>query len=197
MPKVVDHEQRRREIVDALWRVIQRDGLAAASVRTVAAESGWSAGSLRHYFATQDELRMLAMTSLLERATERIEGTGRQVRDLDSLARWVCEALPVDPLRRAESEVWLAMAAAAATDPGMRDVLDDAFTGMRRMCDSAVRFADQLRGGGLALDAETERLHALVDGLAVHGTRHPDRMPPARLRAAVRDHLGELVSRPR
>ena len=35
---MVDHEQRRRDIAHAMWRVIARDGLAAASRLTLATE---------------------------------------------------------------------------------------------------------------------------------------------------------------
>ena len=48
MPKIVDHETRREEIAEALWRVVRRDGVRAASVRTIAAEAGWSPGAVRY-----------------------------------------------------------------------------------------------------------------------------------------------------
>jgi Uncharacterized protein conserved in bacteria len=56
VPKVVDPAERRRELAEAVWRVIRRDGLEQASVRNVAREADLSMGSLRHYFATQSEL---------------------------------------------------------------------------------------------------------------------------------------------
>ena len=72
MPKVVDHEQRRRELAHAVWRVIRRQGVDQASVRTVALEAGWSPGALRHYFATQSELLAFAMRLVVERIEGRI-----------------------------------------------------------------------------------------------------------------------------
>ena len=50
MPIVVDPEERRRDLAEAVWRVVRRDGLERASVREVAREAGVSMGSLRHYF---------------------------------------------------------------------------------------------------------------------------------------------------
>ncbi len=61
MPKIVDHDARREEIAQALWRVVRRDGIRAASVRTIAAEAGWSAGAVRYYFPDQDGLLSFAM----------------------------------------------------------------------------------------------------------------------------------------
>jgi TetR/AcrR family transcriptional repressor of bet genes len=64
MPKVVDHQARRREIVDALFRVAVRDGLAAASIRTIAKEAGVPAPRVQYYFPTKAALFDGAMTQL-------------------------------------------------------------------------------------------------------------------------------------
>src|ERR1700733_4556889 len=40
----------RRELADAACRVIARNGLAGTTLALVAEESGWSIGSIRHYF---------------------------------------------------------------------------------------------------------------------------------------------------
>jgi len=73
MPKIVDHAARREEIAEALWRVVRRDGIRAASVRTIAAEAGWSAGAVRYYFPDQDGLLSFAMDLVSRRVTERVE----------------------------------------------------------------------------------------------------------------------------
>ena len=60
MPKVVDHEERRGEVAAAVWRIVSRDGLEAATVRRVAAETGMSTSVVSHYFAGKDDLLRLA-----------------------------------------------------------------------------------------------------------------------------------------
>ena len=40
MPKIVDHEARRAELAEAVWRLASRDGLEAVTLRGVAAEAG-------------------------------------------------------------------------------------------------------------------------------------------------------------
>lgn len=52
MPKVVDPQARRDALSRALWKVVQRDGIGAVSVRSVAAEANCSPSALRHYFPT-------------------------------------------------------------------------------------------------------------------------------------------------
>jgi AcrR family transcriptional regulator len=90
MPKEVDHLARRRELADAACAVIARNGMAATTLADVAAESGWSIGSIRHYFPGKDELVASALWRVGERVDDRIRrhtadgmtmnGTGRRGR---------------------------------------------------------------------------------------------------------------------
>ena len=199
VPKVVDHQQRRDEITDALWRVVRRDGVAAASVRTVAAEAGWSTGAIRHYFSSQDELMAFAMTTLNERARarvqERIAGVDPGSFDPDAVVEVLGEVLPLDAQRKAESEVWLALLASARTDERLRALADEAHRSLRGLCEGIVRHITADGDQEVDLVLETDRLHGLVDGLAVHGTMYPRQMPRTRLRAAVRAHITDLGGR--
>jgi Bacterial regulatory proteins, tetR family len=42
MPKKIDHEERREELVRAVWRVIVDRGVDEATMREIARESGYS-----------------------------------------------------------------------------------------------------------------------------------------------------------
>ena len=86
MPKVVDHEQRRRELGHAVWRVIRRDGVERASVRAVAEEvvqDAFVEGEARVHGAApgleEFDLAGLHVTAQ-SRETERVIG---HVRDAD------------------------------------------------------------------------------------------------------------------
>jgi AcrR family transcriptional regulator len=52
----MDPEERRARIVDACLAVMLRKGIAATTVRDVAAEMGSSPGLVHHYFGSMDEL---------------------------------------------------------------------------------------------------------------------------------------------
>jgi hypothetical protein len=45
-------------------------------------------------------------------------------------------------------------------------------------------------------ELEAGRLHALVDGLAVHATMHSAKLPPAQVVAILARHLDSLEPRP-
>ncbi len=173
MPKVVDREQRREELAAALWRLVVREGIEAASLRRVAAEAGWSTGSLRHYFTTHSELLAFAMELVVQRVTERV-GRLRPSQDpRETAARVLHEVLPLDAERHAEMQVWLAFTARSLVEPDLRELRDEAHTGLRTLCATAVG----LLGG---TDADAERVHALIDGLALHAVLDPATTTPER-----------------
>jgi AcrR family transcriptional regulator len=198
MPKVVDHERRRRELGHAVWRVIHRDGVDHASVRTVAEEAGWSPGALRHYFASQSELLAFAMGLVVERIESRIAALGRAADPRRAVEQVLYELLPLDDERRAENEVWLAFTARALIDPELRVQHAEVHDALHRACASAVETlaAAGRANAGTATALQTERLHALTDGLAVHTALRPDLMAPEHIVAVVRLHLEALENEP-
>ena len=56
MPRKVDWDERRAALAEAVWRTIQRHGIAHTSIRNIAEESGWTRGVLQLYFRDKDEL---------------------------------------------------------------------------------------------------------------------------------------------
>lgn len=163
MPKVVDHAERRRELAEAVWRVIARDGVAEISIRTVAAESGWSSGALRHYFATRDQLLAFACELVIERASERIRGLDPPGGLREQVGAVLAQTLPLDAERHTEASIMFSFLALGLGDPRLAQVQQLHFAAMAELCRHLVR---QLIGTGH--EAAGRRLHALVDGLAVH-----------------------------
>ena len=195
MPKMVDVDARRTELAEAVWRVILRDGLDRASVRNVAREAGLSMGSLRHYFGSQTELLAFAMRLVTERA-------GRRIRALDlssagprlAVERVLREVLPLDAERRAEAEVWLALTGKALVEPTLHALRDEADDGLRELCGWSVRTLVESGEAAPRLDVEleTERLYAVIDGLAVHAVVRPELAPAENLTAVLARHLDGL-----
>lgn len=192
MPKVVDPVERRRELVAAVWRVIRRDGLDQASVRNVAREAGLSMGSLRHYFGTQSELLAFTLRVIIDRIERRIASLPAEPDPRRRAEAVLAELLPMDPERAAENEVWLAFTARALVDPELRALRDEGYAVLRDGCRALVGSLTRPASGGAGAEVAADRLHALVDGLAVHAATRPDITTPERMRAIVAAHLDDL-----
>lgn len=169
MPQKLDRDERRRQVSEAAWRVLVRDGLEALSVRNVAAEAGLPQSSLRYTFPTVASVRERAVALVLERLQERVAAV-----DVDD-AGWsravLAQLLPLDAERRTEMEVYLALGTAAMTDPALRDGHRASQEAIRDVCARALAVLT----GRPPSDVEVRELHALVDGLALHVVRQePD-----------------------
>jgi AcrR family transcriptional regulator len=204
MPMRVDHDRRRGELAEAVWRLVLRAGVPAASVRAVANEAGLSMGSVRYFFHTQEELLQFAMGEVVNRARARVtakadrrEAAVRGGRPLDGFAALLEEVLPLDDERCVEGRIWAAFSAAASTDPEMQRLRREADEAVRGLCRTALQGMAEL---GLLepdhdpadLALETQRLWALLDGLTVHLLAEPAYIGPRQARRVLRLHLSAL-----
>ena len=82
MPRKVDWDERRAALAEAVWRAIQRHGIAHTTSRNIAEESGWTRGVLQLYFRDKDELMLFAFELACDHA---LEVTGRVVGDATGL----------------------------------------------------------------------------------------------------------------
>lgn len=198
MPKEVDHATRRRELADAACRVIANSGLNATTLAQVAEESGWSIGSIRHYFAGKDELVAAALWRVGERVDERIRSRVGDRMGVTELRTAALELLPLDAERREEALVHLAFMAQAAVVPSLADASEDAARLLQEPL--AARFAHAARTGELAtdLDAENEaaRLRVLLDGLAIQLVTSPRRTSKKWAQTLLDEHLASLKPTP-
>ncbi|WIB77918.1 TetR family transcriptional regulator [Curtobacterium sp. MCPF17_002] len=168
MARSIDIEERRRSVSEAACRVLAEDGLGALSVRNVAAEAGLPPSTVRYVFPTQASMREHTITLVFDRTRERIDAVPADLMARERAHRIVLELLPLDDERVIELEVYLALGNAALTDAELRPALDRVVREMREWCEEILGLLDVP-----AADREYEacRLHALVDGLAMHVVR--------------------------
>jgi AcrR family transcriptional regulator len=105
MPKVVDHEARRKEVIDVVWRLIATDGIDAVTTRRIAAESGYANGALLYYFKNKDEVIAAAFESAFEATNARANVKDPRRHGLEGLRTLCMEILPLDERRCLEAKV--------------------------------------------------------------------------------------------
>jgi AcrR family transcriptional regulator len=196
MPKEVDHPARRRELADAACRVIARNGLGGTTLAHVAEESGWSIGSIRHYFPDKDELIAAALWRVGERVDDRIRRRTDGGMTLADLRITAAELLPLDADRREDALVHLAFMAQAAVVPALADAAEGAAQRLQEPL--AARIAQAVQAGELPghLDPEREaaRLRALLDGLRVQLVTSPRHTSTRWAQSVLDEHFDALSS---
>lgn len=194
MPKIVDHQKQRKLVAEAAWRVILRDGIEQASVRHIAEEAGISAGSMRHYFSSQSELFLYAMNLVSERVSERLNQLQLKGEPLDNVRHFLMELLPTSDEKMAEMGVWYAFTAKSKADPALRKQADKVYGELRQAIANVVLHLVQqdLAMTDLDQELETERLYALIDGLAVHAVLRPEQVNNQIMEDVLMRHLTSL-----
>lgn len=93
MPKIVDHDARRRELVEAGFEVFDALGYGAVSMRKLAQGLGVTTGTLYHYFDGKEAIFREVVRQRFERdlaeATASIPEDASAEGRLLGLARWV------------------------------------------------------------------------------------------------------------
>ena len=117
VPKIVDHDERRLELVDATWRIIARQGLEGATMREIAMEAGFANGALKPYFPTKDTLLEFAFSHVFNRTNQRIAQVTAGKAGLDALRAFCLEVLPLDEERVNEARIVIPFWQRAVTDP--------------------------------------------------------------------------------
>ncbi|MHC6591992.1 TetR/AcrR family transcriptional regulator [Arthrobacter sp. C152] len=117
MPKIVDHDERRLELVDATWRIIARNGLEGATMREIAMEAGFANGALKPYFPTKDTLLEFAFGHVFNRTNQRIAEVAAGKSGMDALRAFCLEVLPLDEERINEARIVIPFWQKAVNDP--------------------------------------------------------------------------------
>jgi hypothetical protein len=106
--------------------------------------------------------------------------------------------VPVDDERRAEAEVWLAFTGRALVDPQQRAIHQEIHDQLNGACTTAINLLVDagLTAEGLDVALEASRLHALLDGLALHAVMRPTKVSPSQIIAVIARHLDALQASP-
>ncbi|GAA3045610.1 TetR/AcrR family transcriptional regulator [Streptomyces roseofulvus] len=181
MPRTADHEQRRRQIADAVSRLISEHGLDAVTVARTAAAAGMSVGLVQHYFRTKDEMLLHAFREVSARIRSRVDARIREgVVHQQPLARVMAdvmtEYIPLDEARRAEYRVARAFAGRALDAPALAEVDTESARQLREEIARAVHNGKECGEVDTHLDPQSAavRLAAVMEGLALQVYREPE-----------------------
>jgi AcrR family transcriptional regulator len=177
MPAKGDHDARRAQVSEAVWRVLATRGFGGLTLRAVAAELGSSTGLLTHYFPSKRALVWHA----LDVAEERFQAYPRRVpagEGRDALRAALLDVLPLTPELVEMSRVWV-----SSWDAGIGDDELGALHGARYVrwrgrlaghLATAVRLGQLTRGEPEDLAV---RSAAFAHGLVVQALFDQERFP--------------------
>jgi AcrR family transcriptional regulator len=194
MPKTVDHDERRRELAAAAWRVIAAHGIDEVTTRQIARESGYSNGVLQHYFENKDEILLGALQLSHVEINERYRLLTDDVSAVDGLRSVLYDNLPEDDQRALETRVEMSFWVRALSNANLRAVQVTESSTLQNLLRGLAERAqqDEALGADVDRDTLTAVLAALIDGLSLHALLYPERFPGGRA-TALMDFVLNLV----
>jgi len=182
MPKKVDHEARREELVRAAWRVIADRGIDEVTIREIARESGYSSGVLAHYFENKDDLLAHALRLSHQQIFKRYEAELEAPSSADALRAVLFDNLPLEGQRDLETRIEMSFWARSLRNEALKQIQHDESEEQRALLGGLIEDAQE--EGAISADHDRELvldlLGALIDGISLHALLYPDRLPPVR-----------------
>jgi len=195
MPKFVDHDARRVEIVNAASRVIEREGLEGLTIRVIAAEAGASTAIVTHYFQHKEEILNTASRMSQSRIAARRAEIVKGLHGIQALEAVLAESLPLDVDRKLELHIEISFWARVISDETSRAQHLKSQDHWRAAIAGFVQEA--MDGGEIDPHQDVievaEGLMAFVDGMGVEALMHPNRLPPSRQLQLLRNQIGRLA----
>lgn len=189
-------EERRADLIRATIDCVADGGIAAATVRGVAARAGVSNGLIRHHFATKEALVQAAYRALVEEMTDAAEGAAAGATPGQRLARFIAANCRPPVLDARNLSAWAGFIGPVGTDPAMAAIHR---AGYLRFCAAlepliAALFAAEGCDPAGSVPRHARQIAALIDGLWLEGCLAPALFEGDDLARLALDAAGRILS---
>lgn len=191
MPRFVDAEQRRSDILEAASAALSEEGYGRMTMRSLAKRMGGSSTLVTHYFPTKDVLvtalveKVLAEAAALKAELETITDPGTRLRAL------LENFLPTDKRALQDEQVRVALLPYKDTDPAIGDLFARMEPSMREVIRTALEGAVDVDD----LDEMIDLVRAWCSGVCLSVVEHPELWPRERQLAVNERFLALLPLR--
>lgn len=192
----VGDEARRRDFLEAAWKLISERGYHAVRIADIAHACGTSSGAVHYYFPGKQDVLSAALHYCVEQAFARQSSELKAIDDArERMLKLIEEQLPRPGQVRQEWSIWLQFWSEAALRAELRPIHNNFYARWR---DTVIRIVRRGQRQGVFRDVDAEdfalRYTALTDGLGVQVLTEAPGVTVDRMRQALLDFVDrELV----
>ncbi|PRX43391.1 TetR family transcriptional regulator [Prauserella shujinwangii] len=194
MPKIVDHEARRREIIGVVWRLIAEEGIQSVTTRRIAEAAGFANGALLYYFPNKDAVLTAAFQHIFDATNTRADKVEPDRRGLSGLRTLCLEIMPLDEERLAEARLAITFWQQALNSSDKAELYTNSTNRWRAEMTQRIEeaVADGTVAASVDVPAAVDELLAMLMGLQIQGVLSPAESTPVRQLAQLDGFLGRL-----
>ncbi|MBB3976152.1 AcrR family transcriptional regulator [Rhizobium azooxidifex] len=189
--------ERRHDLIEATLDCIAEGGLQGATVRQIAIKAGVTAGLIRHYFVSKEQILQEAYRVVIGRLTEKAE---RVAGTPDERLRSFIVINLTEPVANSRSlSLWASFISRVSVDPALAAIHREGYLGFRNALEGLL--ADFLASRGL--DAGPARCRALaiainglLDGLWLEGCLAGELFEESELVSTALSSIEALIGQP-
>lgn len=187
-------ESRREDLINAALKLIGDGGPQAATVRAIADEAGVTAGLIRHYFNTKEELVRTAYQSLMLRLnTDSTQIAAAEIQDpMQRLAHFVVASITPPIADPAMVGKWAGFLHLVRSDDDMREVHRETYFVYRDMLQDLIAKAKPSLNGA-ELRRAAIACNGIIDGLWLEGSLISDSFEPDEIVAVGLSGVGTIL----
>lgn len=194
VPRIVDHEQRRAEFVEAAWQLVAAEGIEALTTRRIAEVTGRSNGALLYYFPNKQSVVTAVLRYAFEATNRRADAADPRRRGLAGLRTLCLEIMPLDDVRTLEARIVVTFWQQALTSAENRRLFTAELATWRE--EMLQRLREGQADGDVAADldlvAAVDELQAMLMGLQALRVVDPATTTPERQLAQLDAFLARL-----
>lgn len=194
---MIKGDLRRKQIVDAVLKILSTEGWDQLTVRHVAEESKVSTGAMPHFLGTKQEMVTAAIRHQIhvgqKNIRSKISGT---VSPKEKIYRWVDTVVQPDADVNPNWGFWLCMWGRVPFDPGLRRDLAPVYNSHASMLGQMIAdgVADKQFKQDIDVDDTADQLVALVDGLILR-CRMDVEYTPERIRKIIDSYIKTNITK--
>ena len=187
-------EIRRATLIAATQSLVAEGGPEAATVRAIAARAGVTAGLIRHYFQSKDELTRAAYLALMDGMTAEVSdaadiaGTSPESR----LATFIAASLTPPVLDAGSVVIWAGYMHKVRGDSALTSVHEAGYLSYRDALEQMIAALPRTTTTGQTR-REAIACNAMIDGLWVEGSLLPDAFDPGEIVTIALRSVGAIL----
>ncbi|MES2142870.1 MAG: TetR family transcriptional regulator C-terminal domain-containing protein [Pseudomonadota bacterium] len=187
-------EKRREALIAAALELVAEGGPKAATVRAIAERAGVTAGLIRHYFVSKDDLSQAAYRALMDRMTD---DTGHMLDGVPPdpvmrLAVFVSATLRPPVVDGKAVGLWAGFIHQVRSDPALLAVHETSYLRFRDALQALIADLPRAADAG-QLRREAIACNAVIDGLWLEGSVLPDTFGPGEIERIGLISVGALL----